>query len=465
MKRLVLFDSVEALNEEAQRLEKQYGLTFNDNLNVSMVNNISDGSIVKKIFPTPQNDIRHHMNHLIRYTECYPWFFSKSEDPRDAYTVLHSNGLACALLSLSYLRGEVSQKVKLSDHWDSNDGRFPSKSNWIEALNDHYFPRLERLESKNQDHLACPYTYLPEDTYEEGTVKNNPCQVNQFLLPLYQKIAGDIIAPNTNGEIGNIKDLLDSHLLSLHQLTGSCIQIYKNISESKNYDKKAQDNLRAHKRRLKKEYRTFYKELISQFAWNNDKTDFSDRVMFHFAGELIYHADAIVRLERDLSTLDLADDDKIQERLERLNAERQIPIVFHVDKLNFSACPPMGSYCDYLKALAISLYKYADDDLATACSLITGIISKEKDLFPKPCCKSDCIAEEPSEFPEEHQGKHWLIVKAAAVCACYQETVSYANHSYDTRSYPEFYRTLSEIDTVTNNPPLVIVEKIQKQNN
>lgn len=181
--------------------------------------------------------------------------------------------------------------------------------------------------------------------------------------------------------------------------------------------------------------------------------------MFHFAGELIYHADAIARLERDLSTLDLADDDKIQERLERLNAERQIPIVFHVDKLNFSECPPMGSYCDYLKALAISLYKYADNDLTTACSLITEIISKEKSLFPRPYCKSDCIAEEPTEFPEEHQGKHWLIVKAAAVCACYQETVSYTNHSY------EFYRTLSEIDAVTNNPPLVIVKEFQKQNN
>lgn len=471
MERLVLFDSIESLKEETQRLESQYGFTFKNAVNVSMIDLIPDASEIKKILPTPRHDIRHHMNHLIRCTNCYPLFFSNSEDSRDAYPVLYSNGLACAFLSLSYLYGEDTPKVSLYNKWDSNDTRFLSEGIWSKALNDQYFHRLKKLESKNQDYLACPYTYLPEYTGEKEASKDESFKTNQSLLPLHQKIAGDIIAPNTNGAMYSIKNVFDNHILSLYQLNKNCIQICESMSESKNKDKKAQDNLRAHKKRLKDEYRIFYKTLIDQPTWSDDKTDFSKKIMFRFAKELIYHSEAIARLERDLSKLNFTNDNEIMDRLMKLKIECQLPIVFHVDKLRFLEFPPLGAYCDYLKALAISLYEYAGEDLDTACRLIMEIISEEKDLFPTPYWESDRVAKEPTKspeestkppkeptkLPEERQEKHWLILKVAAVCACYKEPISYTKHPYDTQSYPEFFRTLAEVDTVTNNPPLEIV--------
>lgn len=476
MDRLVLFDSIESLKKETQRLESQYGVTLKNVINDNMINSIPDDSKIKKILPTPKRDIRHHMNNLIRCTNCYPLFFSNLEDPRDAYTILYSNGLACALLSLSYLYGEAIPKESLCNKWDSNDTRFLSEGIWSKALNGQYFQRIEKLESKNQDHLACPYMYLSGYTDGKEASTDESFKTNQLLLPLYQKIVGDIIAPNTNGAMYSIKNVFDNHILSLNQLSKNCIQICESMSESENKDKKSQDNLRAHKRRLRDKYNTFYKALIDQPIWDNDKTDFSRKIMFRFAKELIYHSEAIARLERDLSKLDLTHDNEIMNRLMKLNTECQLPIVFHVDKLKFSKRPPLGAYCDYLKALAILLYEYAGEDLDTACSLIIEIISEEKVLFPKPYCESDQIAdepaefpdepaefpEEPTEFPEEHQEKHWLIVKVAAVCACYEESISYTKHSYDTQSYPEFFRTLVEVDTVTNNQPLEIVKKFHK---
>lgn len=303
MDRLVLFDSIESLMEETQRLESQYGVTFKNVINDKMINSITDESKIKKILPTPKRDIRHHMNNLIRCTNCYPLFFSNLEDPRDAYTILYSNGLACALLSLSYLYGEAIPKESLCNKWDSNDTRFLSEDIWSKALNGQYFQRQKKLESKNQDHLACPYTYLPEYTGEKEASKDESIKTNQSLLPLHQKIAGDIIAPNTNGAMYSIKNVFDNHILSLYQLNKNCIQICESMSKSKNKDKKAQDNLRAHKKRLKDEYRIFYKTLIDQPTWSDDKTDFSKKIMFRFAKELIYHSEAIARLERDLANI------------------------------------------------------------------------------------------------------------------------------------------------------------------
>lgn len=83
-------------------------------------------------------------------------------------------------------------------------------------------------------------------------------------------------------------------------------------------------------------------------------------------------------------------------------------------------------------------------------------LPEESTKFPKEPTKPP---KEPTKLPEEHQEKHWLILKVAAVCSCYKEPNSYANHSYDTRSYPEFFRTLVEVDTVANNPPLVRVKE------
>lgn len=462
MKRIVLFDSIQELRRERKRLEQQYGFTFNKSINIKKINKIPDDSKLKKVLPYPQRDIRDHMNHLIKCTNCFPLFFSNVENPKDAYTLLYSNGLACALLSLSYLYGENIEKVSLCNEWNSKDTRYLSSNIWEESLNALLVQRLENLKFQNSDTLACPYTYLPDFTDKNSKSESELFKVNKLLLPLYQKIVGDIIVPDENGAVRSIKNVFDNHILRLYQQEKNWLIMYEGTDKSTHKDRNIQENLRAHKKRLKEEYCIFYKALWAQLKWENDEKDFGKSIMFRFSKELIYRSEAIVRLEQDLSKMEHINDDEIMNRLTKLNIEGQLPIVFYVDKLKFSEFPPLGAYCDYLKALAISLYEYAGERIDTAYNVAMEIIAKEKNLFPKPDWDANCVEGKPTELPVERQEKHWLITKAAAVCACYGKKNYFDNHSYDTRSYSEFSRTLLDINIATNDSSLKVIKEYCK---
>lgn len=463
MKRLVLFDSIEMLRREKERLEEQYKFEFSNvvsDLNFDILSHMKDSiEYAKEQYGF---DIRRHMKNLIGYTDCYPLFFSNVEDPRDAYAVLYSNGLACAILSLSYLQGEAIEKVNLCNEWNSKDKRFISASVWSRELTSTYFQRRDRLIENNIVHLACPYTYLPAD-YRRG--QEESFETNKLLLPLYQKIAGDIITPDENGSSYNIEDVFDNHILSLYKQNNDCLDAYQSP-----YGKNADVNFRAHKSRLKRECDIFYKALLDQLYWENGdgEESFSTSIMLRFASELIYHSEAIARLEWDLTNICQTNDSdrggdkdkEIMDRLMKFAIESSIPMAFHVDKLKYSDYPPLGAYYDYLKALTVSLYEYAEGNLDTACALITEIISKERDLFPDPYRDSKCIADSPAEFPNERKQKHWLIVKAAAVCECYKEKNYYNSQRYPLKLLSP--RELFEIQTETNHPPLAQVSLNRK---
>ena len=77
MKRLVLFDSIEMLRREKERLEEQYKFEFSNvvsDLNFDILSHMKDSiEYAKEQYGF---DIRRHMKNLIGYTDCYPLFLA-----------------------------------------------------------------------------------------------------------------------------------------------------------------------------------------------------------------------------------------------------------------------------------------------------------------------------------------------------------------------------------------------------
>lgn len=442
MKRLVLFNSIEQLQKEKTQLEYRYGFRF-DSLNL----NLKDSS-----------GVWNSMHTLTQQVDCYHLFVEYT-DRETAEVIMYSNGLACALLSLNYLYAATIPAVNLCDNWNPKDEHFINANLWREELNKQYHESRHYLESKNQNQLACPYTYLPN--YME--IENNSFfSTPKYALLHYQKIAASLMERDEHGELCNPKDTFDAHILELDRRTTAWF-----ATATGNRQNGTSSSQRKEKERLEAEYKAFYKMLLKCHERDIFERNLSQDVMYRFANELIYHSDAIFRMEYRLATLDNKnDDDRILDSLVRLVMDSKMPIVFHMGKLSFSkyvrsdTIPPIAPYCDFLKALTIILYEYAGENLARACEITAKFVDEQAALFADRQQEDHGIPDVPFKFPEERRGKHWCVQRAAAVCECYkyQDDGAY----YNRYTFPNCHKILYEIVTRTSHPNQVKLELVKE---